>query len=137
MNEEEIYDECKPNIDENKEEVQTPTTETYDEEEVLRVIEKQKAEAREFYSSSDFTQALNMYSLALTNAEKIKAKDQITVLNCNKGICFKQLKDTDKAIECFTKALENDDKYIKALINRMLLLNYKEDYIAALDGNIS
>ena len=68
--------------------------------------------------------------------EKISFKEQLAFVYFNKGLCFNKMNETDKAIECFKKAIENDNKYTKAYLNRMLLYYKKEDYIEALDGNI-
>ena len=42
--------------------------------------------------------------------------------------------DLDKAIENFTKSLENKNNYEKALYNRMMTLNKKGEYIDSLSG---
>ena len=57
----------------------------------------------------------------------------MVILYCNKGICFNKLNDKDKALESFSEALKHDPKYAKALANRMLLYNSKEEYIEAYD----
>ena len=46
--------------------------------------------------------------------------------------------DKDKALESFSEALKHDPKYAKALANRMLLYNSKEEYdlnICVMDVN--
>ena len=106
-------------------------------EEEIKVIEdkiiSERKNAGELYKSGNYIQALNIYSLLLQDAKKANLKEQLVILNCNKGICFNKLMEKEKALECFTQALKYNPTYSKALCNRMLLYNSKGDYLEALD----
>ena len=116
---------------------------------------KLKTDANEDFNKSDYLSALNKYTIIVKLAEEIDFKEQLCILNSNMGLCFiKMVKyfinffintnlnlnltiflqnEDKKAIECFTKSLDYDNKYIKAYVNRMLTLNKLEDFIEALD----
>ena len=104
-------------------------------EEEIKVIEdkiiSERKNAGELYKSGNYIQALNIYSLLLQDAKKANLKEQLVILNCNKGICFNKLMEKEKALECFTQALKYNPTYSKALCNRMLFS--KGDYLEALD----
>ncbi len=106
-------------------------------EEEIKVIEdkiiSERKNAGELYKSGNYIQALNIYSLLLQDAKKANLKEQLVILNCNKGICFNKLMEKEKALECFSQALKYNPTYSKALCNRMLLYNSKGDYLEALD----
>ena len=106
------------------------------EEEKLAIESKiisERKNAGELYKKGDYIQALNIYSLLLKEAKRAKLKDQLIILNCNKGICFNKLNDKEKALNSFSEALKYNSNYSKALCNRMLIYNSKGDYIEALD----
>lgn len=102
-------------------------------EEINKKIIESRKEAGELYKAKKFIEALNMYSLLLKDAKRAKLNDQLVILYCNQGICFNKLNDKEKALESFSSALKLNDKYSKALANRMLLYNAKGDYIEAYD----
>jgi len=94
-----------------------------------------KSEANEIFGTSDYLTALNKYTLIIDIAKEIDFKEQLVILFSNQGICFMKMNENKKAVESFTHSLNIDNKYLKALVNRMLI-NYKlEEYIEALDGN--
>ena len=99
---------------------------------ITKIIDSRK-EAGELYKAQKYIEALNMYSLLLKDAKRAKLNEQLVILYCNQGICFNKLNDKDKALESFSSALKLNDKYAKALANRMLLYNAKGDYIEAYD----
>ena len=102
-------------------------------EEINKKIIDSRKEAGELYKAQKYIEALNMYSLLLKDAKKAKLNDQLVILYCNQGICFNKLNDKEKALESFSSALKLNDKYAKALANRMLLHNAKGEYIEAYD----
>lgn len=124
-------EENKP-VTENEEEPEVQLTEEEKEEINKKIIDSRK-EAGELYKAQKYIEALNMYSLLLKDAKKAKLNEQLVILYCNQGICFNKLNDKDKALESFSSALKLNDKYAKALANRMLLYNAKGDYIEAYD----
>ncbi len=95
-----------------------------------KIINERK-NAGDLYRNKEYIQALNIYSLLLKDAERADLKEQCCILNCNKGICFNKLNDYDKALDCFREALKYNKDYSKALCNKMLLLNKKEEYLEA------
>ena len=106
------------------------------EEEKLAIESKiisERKNAGELYKKGDYIQALNIYSLLLKEAKRAKLKEQLIILNCNKGICFNKLNDKEKALNSFSEALKYNSDCSKALCNRMLIYNSKGDYIEALD----
>ena len=98
---------------------------------ILQKIIDERKQAGELYKNQNYLDALNIYSLLIKEAKRAKLKDQLVILYCNKGICFNKLLEKEKALESFSKALEYDNNYSKALCNRMLLYNSKGDYIEA------
>ena len=98
---------------------------------ILQKIIDERKQAGELYKNQNYLEALNIYSLLIKEAKRAKLKDQLVILYCNKGICFNKLLEKEKALESFSKALEYDNNYSKALCNRMLLYNSKGDYIEA------
>jgi hypothetical protein len=98
---------------------------------ILQKIIDERKQAGELYKNQNYLDALNMYSLLIKDAKRAKLKEQLVILYCNKGICFNKLLEKEKALESFSKALEYDNNYSKALCNRMLLYNAKGDYIEA------
>ena len=98
---------------------------------ILQKIIDERKQAGELYKNQNYLEALNIYSLLIKEAKRAKLKDQLVILYCNKGICFNKLLEKEKALESFSKALEYDNNYSKALCNRMLLYNAKGDYIEA------
>ena len=124
-------EENKP-VAENEEEPEVQLTEEEKEEINKKIIDSRK-EAGELYKAQKYIEALNMYSLLLKDAKRAKLNEQLVILYCNQGICFNKLNDKDKALESFSSALKLNDKYAKALANRMLLYNAKGDYIEAYD----
>ena len=140
---EENEEEKKKNTEEEKTEKTNEINNSSDEEKIelsqeeIKVIEdkiiSERKKAGELYKSGNYTQALNIYSLLLQDAKKAKLKEQLVILNCNKGICFNKLMEKEKALECFSQALKYNPTYSKALCNRMLLYNSKGDYLEALD----
>ena len=148
----EKFEDCNENVPENDpahanpnpEEYNKPVTENGEEEQEVQLTEEEKEEinkkiidsrkeAGELYKAQKYIEALNMYSLLLKDAKKAKLNEQLVILYCNQGICFNKLNDKDKALESFSSALKLNDKYAKALANRMLLYNAKGDYIEAYD----
>ena len=148
----EKFEDCNENVPENDpahanpnpEEENKPVTENGEEEQEVQLTEEEKEEinkkiidsrkeAGELYKAQKYIEALNMYSLLLKDAKKAKLNEQLVILYCNQGICFNKLNDKDKALESFSSALKLNDKYAKALANRMLLYNAKGDYIEAYD----
>ena len=98
---------------------------------ILQKIIDERKQAGELYKNQNYLEVLNIYSLLIKEAKRAKLKDQLVILYCNKGICFNKLLEKEKALESFSKALEYDNNYSKALCNRMLLYNSKGDYIEA------
>jgi tetratricopeptide (TPR) repeat protein len=98
---------------------------------ILQKIIDERKQAGELYKNQNYLEALNIYSLLIKEAKRAKLKDQLVILYCNKGICFNKLLEKEKTLESFSKALEYDNNYSKALCNRMLLYNSKGDYIEA------
>ena len=125
-------EENKPVAENEEEEPEVQLTEEEKEEINKKIIDSRK-EAGELYKAQKYIEALNMYSLLLKDAKRSKLNEQLVILYCNQGICFNKLNDKDKALESFSSALKLNDKYAKALANRMLLYNAKGDYIEAYD----
>ena len=125
-------EENKPVAENEEEEPEVQLTEEEKEEINKKIIDSRK-EAGELYKAQKYIEALNMYSLLLKDAKRAKLNEQLVILYCNQGICFNKLNDKDKALESFSSALKFNDKYGKALANRMLLYNAKGDYIEAYD----
>ena len=125
-------EENKPVAENEEEEPEVQLTEEEKEEINKKIIDSRK-EAGELYKAQKYIEALNMYSLLLKDAKRAKLNEQLVILYCNQGICFNKLNDKDKALESFSSALKLNDKYAKALANRMLLYNAKGDYIEAYD----
>ena len=125
-------EENKPGAENEEEEPEVQLTEEEKEEINKKIIDSRK-EAGELYKAQKYIEALNMYSLLLKDAKRAKLNEQLVILYCNQGICFNKLNDKDKALESFSSALKLNDKYAKALANRMLLYNAKGDYIEAYD----
>lgn len=126
--EEENNEDNKP----GEEEPEVQLTEE-EKEEINKKIIGDRKEAGELYKAQKYIEALNMYSLLLKDAKRAKLNEQLVILYCNQGICFNKLNDKEKALESFSNALKINDKYAKALANRMLLYNAKGDYIEAYD----
>ena len=118
------------NLEQEEPEVQLSEEEK---EEINKKIIDSRKEAGELYKAQKYIEALNMYSLLLKDAKRAKLNDQLVILYCNQGICFNKLNDKEKALESFSSTLKLNDKYAKALANRMLLYNAKGDYIEAYD----
>ena len=95
-----------------------------------KIINERK-NAGDLYKNKEYVQALNIYSLLLKDAKRADLKQQCCILNCNKGICFNKLFEFDKALDSFKEALKYNKDYSKALCNKMLLLNKKEEYLEA------
>ena len=114
--------------EENVEKVELSEQEKKDIEE--KIINERK-NAGDLYKNKEYIQALNIYSILLKDAQRADLKEQCCILNCNKGICFNKLNDYDKALDCFKEALRYNKDYSKALCNKMLLLNKKEEYLEA------
>jgi len=95
-----------------------------------KIINERK-NAGDLYKNKEYIQALNIYSLLLKDAIRADLKEQCCILNCNKGICFNKLYEYDKALNSFKEALKYNKDYSKALCNKMLLLNKKEQYLEA------
>ena len=95
-----------------------------------KIINERK-NAGDLYKNKEYVQALNIYSLLLNDAKRADLKQQCCILNCNKGICFNKLFEFDKALDSFREALKYNKDYSKALCNKMLLLNKKEEYLEA------
>ena len=125
-------EENKPVAENEEEEPEVQLTEEEKEEINKKIIDSRK-EAGELYKAQKYIEALNMYSLLLKDAKRAKLNEQLVILYCNQGICFNKLNDKDKALESFSSALKLNDKYAKALANRMLRYNAKGDYIEAYD----
>ena len=125
----------KDDKDSDKEEEQEPEKkEELTEEEKKDIEEKiinERKNAGDLYKNKEYIQALNTYSLLLTDAKRADLKEQCCILNCNKGICFNKLYEYDKALDCFKEALKYNKDYSKALCNKMLLLHKKEEYLEA------
>ena len=125
----------KDDKDSDKEEDQEPEKkEELTEEEKKDIEEKiinERKNAGDLYKNKEYIQALNTYSLLLTDAKRADLKEQCCILNCNKGICFNKLYEYDKALDCFKEALKYNKDYSKALCNKMLLLHKKEEYLEA------
>ena len=125
----------KDEKDSDKEEDHEPEQkEKLTEEEKKDIEEKiinERKNAGDLYKNKEYIQALNTYSLLLTDAKRADLKEQCCILNCNKGICFNKLYEYDKALDCFKEALKYNKDYSKALCNKMLLLHKKEEYLEA------
>ena len=122
------------NSDDEEEEEKEEKIEPLNEQEKKDIEEKiinERKNAGDLYKNEEYIQALNIYSLLLKDAERADLKEQCCILNCNKGICFNKLNDYDKALGCFREALRYNKDYSKALCNKMLLLNKKEEYLEA------
>lgn len=108
----------------------------YSPEEKAKIAEglvQSRQEAGKLFKESNYVQALNIYSLCLKDARKAKITDQISILYCNRGICFNKLNDKEKALKNFTKAIEKNNNYSKAIANRFLLYYNKGDFIEAME----
>ena len=112
------------------EEDKTPLTDEEKKDIEEKIINERK-NAGVLYKNGEYLQALNSYSLLLTDAKRAELKEHCCILNCNKGICFNKLNEYDKALESFKEALKYNKDYSKALCNKMLLLNKKEEYLEA------
>ena len=125
----------KDEKDSDKEEDHEPEKEEkFTEEEKKDIEEKiinERKNAGDLYKNKEYIQALNTYSLLLTDTKRADLKEQCCILNCNKGICFNKLYEYDKALDCFKEALKYNKDYSKALCNKMLLLHKKEEYLEA------
>lgn len=125
----EEIDKSKENSDEDEVEEESMTEEQKKNIEENIVNERKKA--GELYKSKDYVGALNMYSTLMIDAQRAGLKEQCCILCCNKGICFNKMNERDKALKAFKKALYYDNNYSKALCNKMLLHNSKEEYLEA------
>jgi hypothetical protein len=125
----------KDEKDSDKEEDHEPEKEEKLTEEEKKDIEEkiinERKNAGDLYKNKEYIQALNTYSLLLTDAKRADLKEQCCILNCNKGICFNKLYEYDKALDCFKEALKYNKDYSKALCNKMLILHKKEEYLEA------
>lgn len=130
--EENINNEKLENLNLSNEEIEIELSEEEKSSIESRIILERK-KAGELYKEGKYIEALNIYSLLLKDAKKAKLKEQLIILNCNKGICFNKLNDKEKALNSFSEALKYNSNYSKALCNRMLIYNSKGDYIEALD----
>ena len=123
----------KDDKDSDKEEEMEKKVELTEEEkkDIEEKIINERKNAGDLYKNKEYIQALNIYSILLTDAKRADLKEQCCILNCNKGICFNKLNDYDKALDSFKEALRYNKDYSKALCNKMLLLNKKEEYLEA------
>ena len=123
----------KDDKDSDKEEEMEKKVELTEEEkkDIEEKIINERKNAGDLYKNKEYIQALNIYSVLLTDAKRADLKEQCCILNCNKGICFNKLNDYDKALDSFKEALRYNKDYSKALCNKMLLLNKKEEYLEA------
>ena len=123
----------KEDKDSDKEEEQEQKIQLTEQEkkDIEEKIINERKNAGDLYKNKEYIQALNIYSLLLKDAKIAELKEQCCILNCNKGICFNKLNDYDKALDCFKEALRYNKDYSKALCNKMLLLNKKEEYLEA------
>ena len=85
----------------------------------------------------------NYLNQGINQSEEIKYTEQLHIIYFNRGLCFLKMvifiwmqNDLDKAIENFSKSLENKNDYEKALYNRMMTLKTKGEYIDSLSGLI-
>jgi hypothetical protein len=52
---------------------------------------KLKSEANEEFNKSEYLSALNNYTCIIKLAEEIDFKEQLCILNFNKGLCFMKM----------------------------------------------
>ena len=57
-------------------------------QEIKDKVMKLKTDANEDFNKSDYLSALNKYTIIVKLAEEIDFKEQLCILNSNKGLCF-------------------------------------------------
>ena len=75
---------------------------------------------------------INISNLLTQESNKTISK-MLSVLFLNTGLCFKQLKETDKAIDNFSKSILFDNDNTKALYQRLDVNYNKQEYLDALE----
>lgn len=119
------------------------------EEDILVLLEKAtqiKNFANNHYSKKEYLEALNLYIDSIQkiipeyndeippyhfSSKNLDARltEQLSIIFMNRGLCYKNLNENDRAIDMFSKSLVFDPKRIKALYHRISLLYKKGEYL--------
>lgn len=121
------------------------------EEEALKIIviaESKKNENNILYSNKKYLEALSGYrqtikilipdycdEIPFNNLKEISIHETshklLSILFMNSGLCYKNLSETDKAIEYFSKSVLFNNENSKAIFNRLELNYNKGEYLEA------
>lgn len=137
----------------NLDEVEDLTSNNYklSEEEALKIVslaELKKNESNNLFSDKKYLEALSGYKKAIKqlipdysddipfNSLKEISINEVaykltSILFMNSGLCYKNLNETDKAIEYFSKSVFFNNENSKALYNRLELNYSKGEYLEA------
>lgn len=121
-------------------------------EELMASAEKLKVEANSEYKSKNYLEAMNLYSLGITSiitkysdempphyistiADSVEKEfhSLLSTLFMNRGLCFKQLKEVDPALDMFSKSILFNQDNSKAIYQRLELNYQKGEYMEAQD----
>lgn len=128
----------------------------YSEETIIEIQQKAtdyKNIGNNYYKKKEYLEALNVYLQAIklilqeyiddippnhyfNNKLDSRLKETLGVVFMNRGLCFKNLNEKDKAIDMFSKSLLFDPTKTKSLYQRLELLYEKGDYIEAQEDYI-
>eukprot|EP00127_Corallochytrium_limacisporum_P002269 Clim_evm57s109 gene=Clim_evmTU57s109 len=91
---------------------------------------KLSAQGAEFYKKEKYLEAIEKYE----EAEKIYGQNdpKISTLEYNKGACYQRMKEDDKAIEAYSRAVKVNDRYAKAYKRRGDLYEKKKSFKLAM-----
>ncbi|CAD0206521.1 unnamed protein product [Chrysodeixis includens] len=105
---------------------------TDDEKEERRIIaEELKKAGNEAYKAAEFERSIEKYTEGLKTCP-LQFLQQRSILYCNRSAAKMKLEKYSSAIKDCTKAIELDDKYVKAYVRRALSYEQTEKFDEAL-----